>query len=446
MENLKRTRLFATIFVGIVAASCLTQMALAQPSNYKFTKIADLKDYGGYTYGYFEPAAINDRRDVLFAPLVGYILDQDLNEVGWEAVVLWRQGNLTTIAAGKLNGDPFFNTLSPVAMNDSGTLAYTLAKDAANSSSSVYRYDARTGQNIVMWPHYIANGIELLGSLWGTAINNQNTIAFNGQICTSITGYPGNACQSNGTLSYGVFKADARGTVTPFVIPGDLAPGGKPFDVAHAPSMNSSGDVVFAAHVQGDSCVMVGVYCYDSVFVKRTPSGRVEQVARIQTMSPTGVAFNAAWGGVINDSGDVAFVADVSPEGDFSQIGIFLYSHGIVTTIAKYGDNMPGGGKFETGGGWPHGVAINNSGTIAFGAKLQNGAGNGIYLWRNGKVQDVVVKTGTNTGVGTVANVQDLVYNVPDTNFLLAMNNSGDIIFTARFTDLTGALLMASPK
>ncbi len=73
--------------VGTMLLVLAVAAASPQPSNYRFTRLATLDDNPFHSY--LEPGMINSRGDVLFAP--------DLN-TGGEAVVLWRKGQMTTVA------------------------------------------------------------------------------------------------------------------------------------------------------------------------------------------------------------------------------------------------------------------------------------------------------------------------------------------------------------
>jgi len=87
MKNQLRTLLLTSLTSAILLVLAIA--ASAQASHYTFTSIANLADYGGY----FEPATLNNRGDVLFAPAM-------VTPAGTEGVLLWRSGVLTTIASG----------------------------------------------------------------------------------------------------------------------------------------------------------------------------------------------------------------------------------------------------------------------------------------------------------------------------------------------------------
>jgi hypothetical protein len=247
------------ILLVIVAVAAVPIIATAQASHYTFTSIANLVDYGGY----FEPATITNRGEVLFAPA---LLPPPAGP-GGEGVLLWRAGVLTTIAAAGQpapGGGIFGYTESPVQMNDHGDVAFIMTRDYLNLppptgfNAGVYRYNSRTGIVPVMLPGTPAPGG---GSFWGSFfvvnINNRGDIYFPGMICTTVTvSFPTQSCPdgSPGVLTYGAYKADAKGRISPLVVPGDAAPGGSYFDFTHGPATNVKGDVAFTGHVFSDPC------------------------------------------------------------------------------------------------------------------------------------------------------------------------------------------------
>ena len=405
---------------------------MAQPSGYAFTRIATL---GGNPFlSYFEPAAVNSRGDVLFAP--------DL-ATGGEGVYLWRRGLMTAIAEGGQplpGGGTMGYTLSPVAMNDSGQIAFIATRDGTDFPPSplginagVYRYDPLRGVTAVMVP-----GGEFLGAYFRAGINNLGNIVFPGMICadasTSFNSLPSTACASN-LVTFAVYKADAHGTVTTVVKPGDAAPGGRQFDAAYLPWINDAGDVVFAAHLWGD----VGPLA-DSVYVKRFATGRIETVAHAGDSSPVvGRTYAVAFGAVLDAAGNVAFMGGLSGGGETA---VFLYSAGKTIAIAQPGDPMPGGGIFRTTGNYNQNVYMNKVGDIVFTGTLDNGD-QGVYLWRKGRLS-LVAKTGTDTGFGTISTMDEYFSGIA--NIQVALNEARQILFSAQFAEGGGALILATPR
>jgi len=435
----------AAVIVLLVAFA--SQPAVAQ--SYRITQLTPL---GGSTpfVSYFEPAAINDFGQVLFAP--------DLY-TGGEGVFLWQRGQLTAIAKGGQtmpDGGTMGYTLGPLGMNEWGEVAFTMTRNEfvepppAGLNAGVYRYNPRTGVVPVMVPGLKGHGDNMfLGSTFIPAINNWGEIVFPAMVCsTANNSVPSEPCPNGGAgvLALGVYKADEFGRILPVVKPGDPVPGGPghTFDLAHGVGLNDRGDVGFAAHVYGEECGAAGtLFCADSLYVKRAATGKIESIAHHGSPSPvSGKNYFSAYGPVVNNAGDIAYLGDLSTLGDGSDVAVFLYTHGKSIVIAKSGDAMPGGGVLKTGGFYPHTAFLNDAGDIAFDGTLANGD-NALYVWHRATLK-LVAKTGMNIGVGTIATLDDSFGGVANTQ--IAMNNWGQVLFMARFQEGGAALLLATPK
>jgi hypothetical protein len=157
--------------------------------------------------------------------------------------------------------------------------------------------------------------------------------------------------------------------------------------------------------------------------------------------------------------GDVAFAGDLTPAPDANLvIGVFRYSGGVTIPIARPGDAMPGGGHFVTGsnvGGAQ--IHVNNQGDIVFNAELDTDVNHdgvpdtGVFQWSHGQLS-LVARTGTN--IPGVGEVQDMLMNViltpPPPNVSPnsgALNNDrGQVLFGARLTDGRSVLLLYTPS
>lgn len=142
-----------------------------------------------------------------------------------------------------------------------------------------------------------------------------------------------------------------------------------------------------------------------------------------------------------NAAGDVAFMADLAPAGDFSDDGVFLYSHGRTSVIAKTGDSMPDGHTVAKIGTAGADISMNNAGDIVFDATLTDGT-QAIYLWRHGHFSPVA-KTGTHIGASVISDLDDAGVGWASTQ--LWINDRGQILFAAHYQGGGGALLVATP-
>jgi hypothetical protein len=439
------------ILLSSLALVMMSSLGLAQ-SQYTFTPIANLNDYAGY----FEPATITNNGDVLFAPAM---------KTGGEGVLLWRRGAITTIAKGGQTAPggglcwsptpitcPVFGyTFSPVQMNNHGDVAFAMTRDylsfllPVGANAGVYRYNSRTGLVPVMVPGTPAPGGGLFwGSFFWTSIPNNGDVYFPGWICTTATlSYTAQACpEGAGVLSMGVYRADQGGNISAVVKPGDAAPGGLHFNYATIPAANERGDVAFGGHIYSDQCTPnpYGPYCYNSVFLKDGPSGRIVSVARVGDTSPVhGKKYVHTGSTTLNAAGDFAFLAIFAP--DLSDDAVLLYSHNHTVVIAATGDSMPDGGTLAVVGTAGGDIAMNNPGDIVFDATLTDGT-QAIYLWRHGQLS-LVAKTGTDTGAGIISDLDDGFAGRASTQ--LSINDAGQILFMAHFQDGGGAMMVATP-
>lgn len=367
--------------------------------------------------------------------------------------MLWSKGSLTPVAEGGQlmpDGGVLGYTFSPIAMNQNDEIAFIMSRDGYNEppplglDAGVYRYSARTGVIPVMVPGLQSyNGNAFWGSGFFASINNRRDIAFPAMLCTSlaisVAPVPCPDCSSR-LLSKGIFKGDAKGGITPVMMIGDPAPSGVSyFDNATFTASNDGGDVAFAAHVYGQACgfQVCGLY------LKPKSGDKVDLIATAGAPSPVpGKNYSSAFSPVINSTGDVAFLGDLSATGDGSEVAVFLYRGGKVIVVAKPGDPMPGGGTFASNGQYQQNVFMNNQGEVVFAATLSSGA-NGLYIWRHG-VTSLVAQTGTDTGSGVILSLDDFLAGAASSQ--VSINDAGRILFMAKYFGGGGGLLVATPK
>jgi hypothetical protein len=365
-------------------------------------------------------------------------------------------GRLIKIRGGgdPLPGDGKFGfTLGPVATNATGDTAFiVVAKDLPvpwGLTAGVYR--TVFGFLLpVMLPGITRapDGQPFQGAAFNAHMNSRYDTVFPGLVCSttpsSVPNPGANPC-STGKLAFGIYRANVLGQIGAVAPPGSPAPGGSTFDYAQVPFINDAGDIAFDAHVFGEACnnpQSTRIFCGESVYLKNARSGAVASIAHQGQLSPAGKKYYLAFGPVLNDFGDLVFIGDLSSAGT-GENAVFLYSHGITSTLAKPGDSMPGGGIFSRAGGFPRTAYLNNNLEVAFVGTLQNGD-QGLYRWKNGMVT-LVAKTGmTIAGIGTIANLDDLGAGSASTQ--VAINDLGQILFAANLTAGGGALLVANPQ
>jgi len=159
----------------------------------------------------------------------------------------------------------------------------------------------------------------------------------------------------------------------------------------------------------------------------------------------------------MNNRGDIAFNGDLTPAPGANQsIGVFLYSGGQITAIARPSDPMPGGGALVNASIVGGNVHINNRGDVVFSGVVDtdvDGDGfddTGLFQWSRGQLS-VIARTGTVIpGVGTVdelASPQNVIppAPIPTTTSGAINNNAGQVLFQATLTDGSGVFLLATP-
>ena len=454
----KTQGIYLARIVSLLAAAAALPAGDQTSNGYTFKTIAKTGQSEDHvTFGpYFQPGGINNWGEISFAPSV---------QPAGESVFLATGQNLNKLRAA---GDPlpggatFGYTLGPISMTPGGDTAFiSTTLDVPlpyGLNAGVYR----TVFGIPFPVPVILPGVTHApaGQIFrGAAFNAQSNIryetVFPGLLCStapSSVPSPGkpplpNPCDK-GKLAFGIYQADLLGRISAVVEPGSPAPGGSTFDYAQVPFNNSSGDVAFDAHVYGEVCTDyqgqqgARIFCGESVYLKDGRTGKITSIAHQGQPSPVpGKKYQVAFGPVLNDLGDLAFLADLSTgSGEYA---VFLYSHGNTITIAKPGDSMPGGGVLKQAGGFPHNAYLNNNQEVAFIGTLSDG-GQGLYLWKNGTVR-LVARNGTAVdGGGVIANLDDFGAGAASTQ--IAANDRGQIIFAANLTTGGGAILTATPR
>jgi len=452
--------------------------------SYSFAKLETLGDKTPshfYHINDFEPGGLNNRGDVIYGTDLG--TSTDPATFFGEGVFLRPSGETSelelAIAGGIAPGGGTFSSLilSPAAVNDSGDAALAFALSPSMSpvgvNAGVYRY---TFNKHVLTPVVVPfstdapAGGKFQGVAFETWLNNRGDLVFSGIVQTDKGVHlPGEAYIG---LGVGVFKADARGHITSIVSPGDRAPGGGSFDFAGTSgaggaSINEAGDVAFIAHVAGEESKFPNppfpeqgqlISALGSLYVKDASHGNIISIAHAGDHAPGGGIFNEIISPVINDSGDIAFVGDITPCPPHTSpcpinnpLAVYFNSGHTTQAVALPGDSMPGGGKFVTSG---FGTYVNNAGEVAFAAALdRNGVvESGLYVWSRGSVR-LVARTGTVIpGIGTIGQLSTGVAIIPPPppgTFYPAggpINNRGQILFGATLSDgKTGVLLLATP-
>ena len=459
---------------GLVAAQSAALSIAAEPAepaelsvemlrpgkSYSFTKLAafgETTPSGGQLSSYFFPHALNDQGDVLFesastskVSVFRMPLGQPTEQFG---------GVGTPAPGGGLFGET--NMGFGTAMNHSGDAVFKFLLDAEAKDSvpigrhaGVFRADAGKSPITIMRPGttLAPNGKPFLGTHMYSGINRHRDIVFAGIIETTkgIKAPP----EPDQGLGTGVFKADVYGNISNIVSPGDPAPNKGVFDFAQNPYINDQGDVAFGAHITGETCNTFGqkqadhLFCAESVYLYRKRTGRIISIAHQGEAAPGGGSYFLAYGGVLNNLGDVVFIGDfTTPPAVLEKAGVFLWSHGSTIAVARPGDTMPGGGKLVSASGFVQGYSLNDRGEVFFFATLDTDKDkdgqndNGVFVWRDGKIQLIVRSGSVLPGIGTASLISD-GYGYGSA----VSNNHGEVLMSITTTAGNHYLIKASPR
>ncbi len=430
------------VFAVLLAMTMCALPAYSQAPTYTFSRIATLGDsvpHGGAMAGNFEHMAINNRGDTSF----GAYLSQ-----GGEGMFSTRGAHLIEItftganAPGGGTFDPFGLCGGPTAINPSGDIAFTFSLVPFNGlNCGLYRYSQ---------DHQTLTPVLVPGTTpaptGGTFIGTTNAVGLRANGDLVFTGIVPSSAGINGSDGWGIFLAGNHG-ITKIVAPGDPAPGGGHFDFTFNPAINDGGDIAFGAHVKGETCYLPSPgFCAESIYLREAQDGRILSIAHQGQAIPAyagGGTFRYAFGAVINNNSDIAFIGGLSANDD--QFGVFLWSRGMIFKVARPADTMPGGGKFATAAFYTGNYGINERGQVSFAARLDNGD-RGVYVWSHGMLS-LVARNGT--VLPQVGKIQDLDWGNP---FLYGVggviNDHGEVVFAAHLTTNNGegVLLRASPR
>jgi len=193
------------------------------------------------------------------------------------------------------------------------------------------------------------------------------------------------------------------------------------------------------------------------LYVKKGGTGEIRTIVHAGDPAPGGGNFRQVFHDVMNNLGQIAFNGDLTPAPSANEsIGVFLYTGSKIIAIARTGDPMPGGGTLINASLVDGNVHINNGGDVVFSGVVDtdvDGDGfddTGLFQWSQGRLS-VIARTGTVIpGVGTVdelASPQLVIppAPIPTTTSGAINNDPGQVLFTATLTDGSGVFLLATP-
>jgi hypothetical protein len=328
-------------------------------------------------------------------------------------------------APGGLSAD-FFRSFSNVpALNDGGQILFEGTSELNNQRANcIFRSNPLTrlfdglGQAAPG-----GNGTVFLGSPtheW-PAFNNKGLAAFVARLTSTHGG-------SNDDSA--IYRTSTPGKLTQIAREGQPLPEGNgtfgemiygyPYGGIVPPAMNATGQVAF---VDRSGIAVLGIY--------RGDGKTTLKIARIGDPLPGGGTLSWFSSGTtpdINDLGEVVFAA---VDNSVNVYGIFKWSGGTLTKIARNGDTIPN--SSDTIAGTDPNARINNAGQVAFLSKVSHTNPNSDYFAmfrRDGTTTKLIAREGQATPAS------DTFSGLNDSTFCL--NRSGQIAFTAHLNGTPG--------
>ncbi len=434
--------------------------ARAEAPHYTFTAIAVLGDPapgGGRFVDHFEPMGLNDRGELEF--------DAGLDS-GYDGMYVWRAGEFIEILR---SGDPApgggtfeGSAIARVGLNESGDLAFNHSLSPftlpLGMNAGLFRFSRHDGTllDVLLPGAVMPGGGVLAGAAVEAGLNNRGDIVFAANVYGDDI-EPGPPGVDGLGVGQGVYKVDKNGVLSTVARPGDSAPGGGLYDWVGAPAINTRGDIAFSGHLTTDEVFDFGqdlqIWVGESIYLRDAVTGQIRSIAHMGDPAPGGDSYRIALDPEINERGDVAFIAELTPPPDlFQRAGVFLYTRTGITVLARTGSQMPGGGRFTFLPPFLGTHDLNNSGDVAFFGLLDTDDNNdsvfdsGMWVSSRGSLR-LIARTGTVIpGLGTVAHVSlsDILFfgwprNMPN------INNRGQVTLDVILEDGRVVLLLATP-
>ncbi len=212
--------------------------------------------------------------------------------------------------------------------------------------------------------------------------------------------------------------------------------------------VNQAGDVAFTAYI--DPIDPADAYSDGGLWIRHA-DGLTSLVALTDTIAPGTSAerflyFNHL---NLNASGQVAFDASLDIADASRDHGIWVGLPGSLNLVAREGDPAPGTAG-ETFDSLVMGPSLNDSGEVAFFAKLRESGTYGLWAAAADGSLSLIARVGDNVEVRsadyrTIEMISPVYGGLGSYAFLGVFNAAGQMMAVATFTDGTDAVLLASP-
>lgn len=238
------------------------------------------------------------------------------------------------------------------------------------------------------------------------------------------------------TRSFGTFRWDAQTQqVTPVAVSGMPAGADLTFAAGggSVPVINNHGEIAFVAQVKEATGA-----ARDAVFLG-SPDGKLQPVALAGQALPGGGTLQNAMLPALNDAGVVAFLA--RPQGQPAFSG-YVWEQGALAPVALVGGSAPGGGQFDS----VLGIRLDNqSHAVLVAASLKGASGTlGLYRWAAGQLAAAVAPGQAMPGGGQLKSLQINADTTQGATISCA-NEKGEYAFLAQLKDgATAAYLLGA--
>lgn len=248
-------------------------------------------------------------------------------------------------------GGGLFTEFSDPALNERGSLAFAALTSGQGPHAAVYlRINDRISLLAASGQAAPTGGVFRVFN--DVVLSDRDTVMFLGRT-------------SDRVAHQGLYLA-RKGTVVPVVATGQPAPGGGTFTDFANPTINARDVVAFVGRIgQGER---------EGIFT--STEGSIIPAALSGQPSPTGGNFQFFVDGspVMNDRGDIAFVAAIAPRETF---GVFVLVGGRPIPVVTTEDEAPVGGVFTEFGS----LMLTNPGTVGFvGRTAHSAVREGLYV------------------------------------------------------------------
>ena len=401
-----------------------------RPSAHDFTIVAErgTPAPGGGTYaGAFELGAVNARGDTAFVT--------DVSE-GQAMFVAGRAGTRQVVRSGQTVAGLALGigSSNAVAINDAGEVAFAWFLDPFDPEAprcALFRADARGSIVALVTPEVTpAPGGGVFLEAVNAELSDRGDIAFGG----FVAAHSGERA--------GIYVVRRNGAIEAVAQPGDQAPGGGTFTSFFlAPSISGKGDVAFTARTT--AARGYGAYV-------RSRAGELRAVARPGDPAPGGSVFLDVRSPSVNSRGEVAFAAMVARPGR-TVYAPYLATPAGIAPLAELGSVMPDGWLFGGLVLPSNPVSLNERGDVAFVSQTETPP-NALPSGPSVVVTSTAVYASSHDQLRYVAREGSVllgfgwIWSVTPQFFSVQIDDGGEVVFQARTEVGRLALLRAGRR